>query len=181
MSYLVTAGCDFDCKNNSGYTPLDMTGWKYQTKSVLKSLIDAELMRKEKLSNRRRSAEDSSTSLFVLRNSLERLQRSPGKFTFEIHLLSFQWLIDFSVDEAESEEHRKQRRNSELSNLRELIEDIEEDLNTETSLRELVNDLKYSGDSEIDKPIENLKHYLSNIIKENTNNNLDQVQEDERD
>ena len=97
------------------------------------------------------------------------------------HLLSLEWLIDFSVDEAESEEHRKQRRNSELSNLRELIEDIEEDLNTETSLRELVNDLKYSGDSEIDKPIENLKHYLSNIIKENTNNNLDQVQEDERD
>ena len=88
--------------------------------------------------------------------------------------------ISFS-DETESEEHRKQRRNSELSNLRELIEDIEEDLNTETSLRELVNDLKYSGDEEIDKPIENLKHYLSHIIKENTNNNLDQVQEDERD
>ena len=65
------------------------------------------------------------------------------------------------------------RRNSELSNLRELIEDIEEDLNTEASLRELVNDLKYSGDEEIDKPIENLKHYLSNIIKENTNNNTD--------
>ena len=48
---------------------------------------------------------------------------------------------------------------------------MEEDLNTETSLRELVNDLKYSGDEEIDKPIENLKHYLSNIIKENLNNN----------
>ena len=44
-----------------------------------------------------------------------------------------------------------------------------------------MNDLKYSGDEEIDKPIENLKHYLSHIIKENTNNNLDQVQEDERD
>ena len=80
MSYLVTAGCDYECKNTAGYSALDMTGvLKWQTKSVLNSLIDAELMRKEKLSNRRRSAEDSSTSLFVLRNSLERLQRSPGK------------------------------------------------------------------------------------------------------
>ena len=39
------------------------------------------------------------------------------------------------------------------------------------NLRELVNDLKFSGDEEIDKPIENLKLYLTNIIKENTNNN----------
>ena len=36
------------------------------------------------------------------------------------------------------------------------------------NLRELVNDLKFSGDEEIDKPIENLKLYLTNIIKENT-------------
>jgi len=159
MSYLVTAGCDFDCANTAGYSALDMTGvFKYQTKTVLSSLIDAEIMRKEKLANRRRSAEDSSTSLFVLRNSLERLARTD--------------------DESESPAHRKQRRNSELSNLRELIEDIEEDLNTETSLRELVNDLKYTGDEEIDKPIENLKHYLSQIIKENTNNNLEEVDED---
>ena len=41
------------------------------------------------------------------------------------------------------------------------------------NLRELVNDLKFSGDEEIDKPIENLKLYLTNIIKENTNNNND--------
>jgi ankyrin repeat protein len=80
MSYLVSAGADFDCKNNSGYTAIDMTGFMhYQTKTVLSSLIDAEIMRKEKLSNRRRSAEDTSTSYFVLRNSLERLQRSPGE------------------------------------------------------------------------------------------------------
>ena len=78
MSYLVPAGVDYECKNNSGYTALDLTGWKYQTKSVLSSLLDAEIMRKEKMANRRRSAEDTSTSLFVLRNSLERLQRSPG-------------------------------------------------------------------------------------------------------
>ena len=64
MSYLVTAGCDFDCANTAGYSALDMTGvFKYQTKTVLSSLIDAEIMRKEKLANRRRSAEDSSTSL----------------------------------------------------------------------------------------------------------------------
>ncbi len=42
------------------------------------------------------------------------------------------------------------------------------------NLRELVNDLKFSGDEEIDKPIENLKLYLTNIIKENTNNNNDE-------
>jgi hypothetical protein len=66
------------------------------------------------------------------------------------------------------------RRNSELSNLRELLEDIEEDLETEPNLRELVNDLKFSGDEEIDKPIKNLKLYLTNIIKENTNNNNDE-------
>ena len=58
MSYLVSAGADFECKNNSGYTAIDMTGFMhYQTKSVLSSLIDAEIMRKEKLANRRRSAD----------------------------------------------------------------------------------------------------------------------------
>lgn len=64
MSYLVTAGCDYECTNTAGYTALGNIGLtKYQTKSVLSSLIDAEIMRKEKLANRRRSAEDSSTSL----------------------------------------------------------------------------------------------------------------------
>ena len=87
MSYLVSAGADFECKNNSGYTAIDMTGFMhYQTKSVLSSLIDAEIMRKEKLANRRRSAEDTSTSLFVLRNSLERLQRSPGERTLKVSI-----------------------------------------------------------------------------------------------
>ena len=64
-----------------------------------------------------------------------------------------------------------------MEHLRELLTDLEEDINTESSLRELVNDVKFSLDDEKEKgktkdteqPIENLKKYIENVVKENVN------------
>ena len=62
-----------------------------------------------------------------------------------------------------------------MEHLRELLTDLEEDINTESSLRELVNDVKFSLDDDekdhqnhIEKPMKNLKKYLENVVENNS-------------
>ena len=75
------------------------------------------------------------------------------------------------------------RRNSELVHLRELLIDVEEDVNTESNLRELVYEVKFSIEDEfeeakIEKPIGDLKKYIEHVIKENVNSTPDEKDED---
>ena len=49
-----------------------------QTKSILTSLIDSAKLRRDSKAERRRSAEDTSTSMFALLNCIERLKIVPG-------------------------------------------------------------------------------------------------------
>lgn len=79
MTFLVTAGCDFEAKNNNGKQPVDMAGWKFQTRNVLRSIIQTEQMKREHIKGRRRSADDTASSLFGVMNSLQRLQLNMGK------------------------------------------------------------------------------------------------------
>ena len=79
MTFLVTAGCDFDAKNNSGQAAVDMAGiLKFQTRNVLKSIIQTEKMKREQIKGRRRSADDTASSLFGIMNSLQRLKLNKG-------------------------------------------------------------------------------------------------------
>jgi len=88
MTFLVTAGCDYDAKNNYGHQPVDMAGWKFQTRNVLRSIIQTEQMKQEKIKGRRRSADDTASSLFGVMNSLQRLQLNTGKNATQLHFYS---------------------------------------------------------------------------------------------
>ena len=84
MTFLVTAGCDFEAKNNSGHKAVDMAGiLKFQTRNVLKSIIQTEKMKREQIKGRRRSADDTASSLFGIMNSLQRLKLNKGDFGIE--------------------------------------------------------------------------------------------------
>ena len=80
MTFLVTAGCDYNAKNCAGQKADKMASvWNFQTKNVLRSIIETEEMKREQIKGRRRSADDTASSLFGIMNSLQRLKLHSGK------------------------------------------------------------------------------------------------------
>ena len=86
MTFLVTAGCDYESKNNAGHLAVDMAGWRIQTKNVLISIIKTVTIKKDQIKNRRRSADDTASSLFGIMNSLKRLELDSGKHCILLNL-----------------------------------------------------------------------------------------------